>query len=147
MRSLATFCLVIVATAALSQAVAGEAETIEAINASSNALDKAFEQNGKAAIKALMTPDHISVTPYYDGPQTTDDRIASLPELKWEQKIVGRVQVSLLGDDAALRTFTADPKGSFKGKPLPAKVFATEVLVKHDGKWIERFYQVTTLKP
>ena len=28
-----------------------------------------------------------------------------------------------------------------------AKVFATEVLVKHDGKWIERFYQVTTLKP
>lgn len=44
MRSLATFCLVIVATAALSQAVAGEAETIEAINASSNALDKAFDR-------------------------------------------------------------------------------------------------------
>jgi hypothetical protein len=128
-------------------AVAGEAETIEAINASSNALDKAFEQSDKAAIKALMTPDHISVTPYYDGPQTTDDQIASLPELKWEQKIVGGVQVSLLGDDAALRTFTADLKGSFKGKPLPTKVFATEVLVKHDGKWIERFYQVTTLKP
>jgi ketosteroid isomerase-like protein len=147
MQSLATFCLIIVATAALSQAVAGEAETIEAINASSNALDKAFEQNDKAAIKALMTPDHISVTPYYDGPQTTDDQIASLPELKWEQKIVGGVQVSLLGDDAALRTFTADLKGSFKGKPLPTKVFATEVLVKHDGKWIERFYQVTTLKP
>ena len=53
----------------------------------------------------------------------------------------------LARDDAALRTFTADLKGSFKGKPLPAKVFATEVLVKHDGKWIERFYQVTTLKP
>ena len=87
MRSLATVCLVIVATAALSQGVAGEAETIEAINASSNALDKAFEQNDKAAIKALMTPDHISVTPHYDGQQTTDDQIASLPELKWEQKI------------------------------------------------------------
>ncbi len=41
---------------------------------------RAFEQNDKAAIKALMTPDHISVTPYYDGPQTTDDQIASLPE-------------------------------------------------------------------
>ena len=147
MRSLATFCLILVATAALSQAVAGEAETIEAINASSNALDKAFEQNDKAAIKALMTPDHISVNSYYDGPQTTDDQIASLPELKWEQKIVGGVQVPLLGNDAALRTFTADLKGSFKGKPLPATVFATEVLVKHDGKWIDRFYQGTTLKP
>lgn len=43
---------------------------------------------------------------------------------------MGGVQVSLLGDDAALRTFTADLKGSFKGKPLPAKVFAAEVFVK-----------------
>ena len=94
-----------------------------------------------------MTPDHISVTPYYDEPQTTDDQIASLPELKWDQKIVGDVKVSLLGDDAALRTFTADLKVSFKGKPLPAKVFATEILVRRNGKWIERFYQATTLKP
>jgi hypothetical protein len=147
MRSLAMFSLVILTIAVASKALAGDAETIEAINASSNALDKAFEQNDKAAIKALMTPDHISVTPYYDGPQTTDDQIASLPELKWDQRIVSNVKVSLLGDDAALRTFTADLKGSFKGKPLPAKVFATEILVKRDGKWIERFYQVTTLKP
>jgi Domain of unknown function (DUF4440) len=147
MRSLAMFSLVILTIAVASKPLAGDAETIEAINASSNALDKAFEQNDKAAIKALMTPDHISVTPYYDGPQTTDDQIASLPELKWDQRIVSNVKVSLLGDDAALRTFTADLKGSFKGKPLPAKVFATEILVKRDGKWIERFYQVTTLKP
>ena len=127
MRSLATFSLVVLMTAALSPALASESETIKAINESSNALDRAFEKNDKAAIRALMTPDHISVTPYYDGPQTTDDQIASLPELKWDQKIVGDVKVSLLGDDAALRTFTADLKGSFKGKPLPAKVFATEI--------------------
>ncbi len=147
MRSLALFFLIVLTIAVASKALAGDAETIEAINASSNALDKAFEQNDKAAIKALMTPDHISVTPYYDGPQTTDEQIATLPELKWDQRIVGNVKVSLLGDDAAMRTFTADLKGTFKGEPLPAKVFATEILVKHDGKWIERFYQVTTLKP
>lgn len=92
MRSLATFSLVVLMTAALSPALANEAETIKAINASSNELDRAFEQNDKAAINALMTPDHISVTPYYDGPQTTDDQIASLPELKWDQKIVGDVK-------------------------------------------------------
>jgi hypothetical protein len=57
------------------------------------------------------------------------------------------MKVSLLGADAAMQTFTADLKGSFKGQPLPARVFATEILVKRDGKWIERFYQVTTLKP
>jgi hypothetical protein len=83
MRSLALFFLIVLTIAVASKALAGDAETIEAINASSNALDKAFEQNDKAAIKALMTPDHISVTPYYDGPQTTDEQIATLPELKW----------------------------------------------------------------
>ena len=78
MRSLATFCLAVLMIASLSPALASESETIKAINESSNALDTAFEKNDKAAIKALMTPDHISVTPYYDGPQTTDDQIASL---------------------------------------------------------------------
>jgi hypothetical protein len=67
MRSLATFCLAVLMIASLSPALASESETIKAINESSNALDKAFEKNDKAAIKALMTPDHISVTPYYAG--------------------------------------------------------------------------------
>jgi hypothetical protein len=47
----------------------------------------------------------------------------------------------------ALRTFSAELKGTFQGKPLPPRVFATELLVKRDGKWVERFYQVTTLEP
>ena len=140
MRSLATFSLVVLMTAALSPALASEARPSKRSMHPQTSSTRAFEQNDKAAIKALMTPDHISVTPYYDGPQTTDDQIASLPELKWDQKIVGDVKVSLLGDDdAALRTFTADLKGSFKGKPLPAKVFATGIVVRRNGKWIERF--------
>ena len=40
MRSLATFSLVVLMTAALSPALANEAETIKAINASSNELDE-----------------------------------------------------------------------------------------------------------
>jgi hypothetical protein len=55
--------------------------------------------------------------------------------------------VVLLSPDAALRTFTADLKGSFRGEPLPARVFVNETLVRRDGKWIERFFQVTTMKP
>jgi len=40
MRSLATFCLAVLMIASLSPALANEAETIKAINASSNELDK-----------------------------------------------------------------------------------------------------------
>lgn len=124
---------------------ADDATTIAAINASSNALDAAFTKKDVATIKALMTPDHITVTPYYDGPQTVQDQLDSLGTYDWSQTIVGDVDVALLGPEVAMRTFTADLKGTFQGKPLPPRVFNTEILVKRDGKWVERFYQVTTL--
>jgi ketosteroid isomerase-like protein len=124
---------------------ADDAATIAAINASSNALDDAFTKKDVETIKALMTPDHITVTPYYDGPQTVQDQLNSLSEYNWSQTIVGDVDVALLGPDVAMRTFTAKLKGTFKGKALPPRVFNTEILIKRGGKWIERFYQVTTL--
>jgi hypothetical protein len=124
---------------------ADDATTIAAINASSNALDAAFTKKDVATIRALMTPDHITVTPYYDGPQTVQDQLDSLGTYDWSQTIVGDVDVALLGPGVAMRTFTADLKGTFQGKPLPPRVFNTEILVKRDGKWVERFYQVTTL--
>jgi ketosteroid isomerase-like protein len=148
MRVLATlFSLMLLASAGLFQAEASEAETIDAINASSNALDEAFAKRDVEAIKALMTPDHVTVTPYYEGLQSVDDQIASLPELDYGQTIQGTPAVVLLAPDVALRTFIADLKGSFKGKPLPARAFVNETLVKRDGKWIERLFQITTLKP
>ena len=146
-RLAAVLSLILLASAGLFMANATDAETIAAINASSNALDEAFADRNVETIKSLMTPDHVSVTPYYDGPQSVDDQIASLAELDYGQKIVGTPSVMLLSADVALRTFTADLKGSFRGKPLPARAFVNETLVKRDGKWIERFFQVTTLKP
>ena len=147
LRPAAVLTFLLMLAAPLIEARAGDAETIAAINASSDALDAAFEKQDAEAIEALMTPDHITVTPYYDGPQTVDDQLASLSEFKWKQTIVSDVDVAVLAPDVALRTFTADLKGTFKGKKLPSQVFATELLVKRDGKWVERFYQVTTLKP
>ena len=116
-----------------------------AVNAAAKALDDAFASGDAASIKKLMTPDHVSVTPYYDSPQSTDDQIASLPELKWTETIEGTVKVSPLGPDAAMRNFISNLDGTFQGKTLPAQVYVTEILVKRDGAWMERFYQVTTL--
>jgi uncharacterized protein (TIGR02246 family) len=147
MRRAFAFALICLASAAAFQARAGDAETIAAVNASSTALDEAFTKKDAAAVKALMTPDHITVTPYYDGPQTVNDQLASLSEYNWSETIVGDVNVALLGPDVALRTFVADLKGTFQGKTLPSRVFVNETLVKRDGKWLERFYQATTLKP
>ncbi len=124
---------------------ADEAEAIEAINKAAAALDQAFEKDNAAA-RALMTPDHIAVTPYYDGPQSVADQLASLPDFEYEQSVLGDVSIKMLGSDAALRSFSAELNGSFKGRPLPRRVFVSAVWVKRDGAWAEKFYQVTALR-
>ncbi len=133
------------ASAGVVAAQSVDAETIAAINGSSKALDAAFAARDVDAIRSLMTADHISVTPYYDGPQSVDDQIASLPEFDFSQTILGEPSVVLLSPKVALRTFVAGFEGAFKGKPLPTRVFVNETLINRDGKWIERFFQVTAM--
>ena len=95
----------------------------------------------------MMTADHIAVSSYYGAPQTVAEQIASLPELKYEQTIVGAVKVDVLGPDAALRTFTARLDGTYQGKPVPPPVFVTAIMVRQDGQWKERLYQITAVQP
>ena len=148
MRKIAAIVsLTILVTAGLSPARAGEAETIDAIVKAAAALDQAFEAQDTKAVTDLMTPDHVAVTPYYDGPQTVADQVGSLPKLKYEQTIDSKPTVAVLCSDAAARTFKAELNGSFEGKPIASKVYVSEIWVKRDGAWAEKLYQVTALKP
>ena len=91
MRRAAILSFLIVSALGAFAARAGDAETIDAINKAAAALDAAFEKDDAGAIKQLMTPDHIAVTPYYDGPQSVADQTSSLPDLDYGQKIVGDI--------------------------------------------------------
>jgi len=147
LRSAALFCLLLLAApAGLARAQSADAETITAVNAASGALHEAFIVKDAESIKALLMPDHIAVTPYYDGPQTVDEIIASLSDVDYTETVVVEPTVVLLAPDVALRTFVAEWKGSFKDKPMPAKVFVSETMVNRNGEWLERFYQVTAME-
>ena len=145
-RRAAILSVLILSALCASAAFAGEAGEIAAINKAAAALDAAFEKDDVTTVKQMMTPGHIAVTPYYDGPQSVADQAASLPDLQYEQKIVGDVSVALLGPDTALRSFTAELNGSFKGRPIPRRVFVSAIWVTQDGAWVEKFYQVTALR-
>jgi hypothetical protein len=126
---------------------ADDARTIGAINKAAAQLDDAFVHGNPKEIRGAMTSDHLAVTPYYDGPQSADAQIASLGDLHYSQKTLDGPHLTLLGPDAALRTFTAEFVGTFKGKEIPRRQFVTSVMVKRNGRWLERFYQTTTLGP
>ena len=148
MRKLsALLSLVILLATGSGLAYAGDAETTAAIVAASATLDNAFERQDAEMIKSLTTPEHVAVTAYYGRQQTVDEQIASLSELKYVQTKIGDDKIALLGPDAGLRMFTAHLDGTFKGEPIPKRVFVTSVMVRRDGRWLETFYQVTALKP
>ena len=147
MRKLILSVLTFVLVAGIASANAGEPATVAAINAASAALDDAFERQSAEDIKRMMTADHIAVTPYYETPQTVAQQLASLPELKYKQTNTGEVKVVVLGPDAGMRTFTARLDGTYKGKPIPPDVFVTSIMVRQDGQWREKFYQVTAMQP
>ena len=147
MRKLILSILAFVLAAGIAGANAGEPATVAAINAASAALDDAFERQSAEDIKRMMTADHIAVTPYYETPQTAAAQIASLPELEYKQTNTGEVKVVVLGPDAGMRTFTARLDGTYKGKMIPPDVFVTSIMVREDGRWREKLYQVTALQP
>jgi ketosteroid isomerase-like protein len=146
-RKLVLSVLACALAAGIASAHAGEPAAVAAINAASAALDDAFERQSAEDIKRMVTADHLAVTPYYESPQTAAAQIASLPELKYKQTITGEVKVVVLGPDAGMRTFTARLDGTYKGKTIPADVFVTSIMVREDGQWREKFYQVTALQP
>ena len=78
--------------------------------------------------------------------QSVAQQIASLPDLKYQQTNLTEPAITLLGSEAAMRRFTAKLEGTYKGKPLTGTVYVTQIMVMRDGKWLERFYQVTQLK-
>jgi uncharacterized protein (TIGR02246 family) len=135
-------------TAACNPTPSGDdVAAIEAIDDAVGELNAAFEARDTAAIKALMTEDHVSVTPYYGAPKSVSQQLDSLAELKYEQTNLTEPTVVLLGPDAALWTATAKLDVTFEGRSLSGNAFLTSVMTKQDGKWLERFFQVTSFAP
>ena len=141
-----TFLTILLVLGAATPVAAGEAADIAAIEAQREALGKAYEDGDAAAARALMTPDQRSVTFVYDGPQTVAEQLASLKDLAVEVYDAIPPTFEMLGADAALVTYEQSYRGTFKGDPLPERVFVGEIWVRHGGTWLQKFYQETVIE-
>jgi hypothetical protein len=149
MRSIRTgFLAIAMAGAVMTPTFADEAADIAAIKAGLATLDDGFHTGNTDAIRTMMTPDHLSITFASNDPQTVDEQLASLPELKLiEIYDALPPTIAMLGPDAALVTMEQSYRGTFRGNPVPNRVFISGIWVKGGGVWRERFYQETAIEP
>src|SRR5436853_7778911 len=81
-------------------------------------LNKAFVAQDTSAIKRYMADDHVSILSVGVRRTKADDE-TKLADFKLTAYTTEDVKVVMLGKDAALITFRAIIKGTFKGRPLP----------------------------
>ncbi len=128
--------------AAGSPVVADDAP-VAAVKQALAQLNAAFEKGDAEAVKQWMTENHVAVTSYYAGPLKRADQLAGLADHKLSAYAAGDMTFTRLGTDAVLVTYPLTMKGTYKGKPVPAKSFASAVWVRQTGQWREAFYQET----
>lgn len=125
-------------------AQAGEPAAQE-IQKAINTLNEAFEKRDTEALQRLMTPDHIAITPYYGGPKTGAEQIKSLDDLRLSEYGSDKMKFTPLDKNTVLITYPLTQKGTFRGKAIAPRSFASAVWVRRDGAWREAFYQETAL--
>jgi len=69
----------------LNASLALAADPAKEVKAAADALNEAFEKHDAKTIRALMTPDHLAITPYA-GKQRVKDQIRTLPVLLGERR-------------------------------------------------------------
>ena len=87
-RMVLSVCFITGIPFAFPPALADDAAEIAAINASSKALDDAFERQDAEKIRSLMTPDHVAITSYYGAPMHFEEVMKTLPDLKMLAEII-----------------------------------------------------------
>ena len=117
------------------------------IEAAKEKLNAAFANDDVDTIKAMVTDDHIGVSTYYGKAFTTAEEIATLDAFKVEAAEFGPSTITPLGPEAAMITYENTYQGTFEGKPLPSRVFVSEIWVKQDGNWLQKLYQETPIEP
>lgn len=141
---ISTATLALVAFLPIADAAKSESD-IKEVKRGLAALNEAFHKGDAAAVGQLMSDDHIAITGYYGGLADKAAQLKGLSELKLSEYRPGEMKITKLTTDAYLITYEINQKGTYKGKAVTPKCYASVVWVKRDGKWVEAFYQETAL--
>jgi|GEM_PF-5544224 len=139
--AIAVFTFLCLSAAAVT-ARAGDTAEIEA---SMEALAKAFETHDVDRIRSLMTPDHIAINSGDDHPVPIDEQMAELSKLRYSVIEFGEPTVSMIDTATALVIVEMIIEASLDGVPQPGKLIVSQIWVNRDGEWLQRLYQETAV--
>lgn len=108
-------------------------------------LDRAFATPDWATVDSLMTEDHAAVAPYLDGITDLQKAKADIVEADFTTRDIGVPAATLLSETVVMVTQEKLYDGTFNNHPLPPRVLFSAIWVNVDGKWLQRYYQETTL--
>jgi len=134
-------CVMLAMAIALS-AVQGNDDVAKDVERAVHAVQTAFNKGDVATLQTLMTEDHVTVLTYAQF-SNAPSQLKVLSDFKFSTYRIDDLVVKPLSDDAALVTYRATIKGTYKGRVVPSPVFVTEMWVKRDGKWVEAAYVET----
>lgn len=126
-------------------AAADDSSVAAEIKAAMFKLNDAFATQDVNTIESMVTPDHLGVSSYYGRPLDTEEQIDTIGDFKAEYFDFTDPVVTVLGPNAAQITFENSFRGTFEDKPLPPRVFVSEIWLKQDGKWLQQLYQETPI--
>jgi len=135
------YSLLIVAAGTLPAAKA-DGDVAAEVKRAKQAVQTAFNKGDVDGVKKWLTEDHVTLLTYARFTNTAD-QMKVLSAFKFSEYKIAGLKVKLLTKDVALVTFRATIKGTYAGKVVPSPVYAGEVWVKRDGKWLQASYQET----
>ncbi len=120
---------------------------IEDVVAAQYALDQAFADGDVEKIRSLVTPDHVAITPYYPSIKTTEEQIASLKEANYTLVRDGDPIYRTISEDNDVVTVTVTKSytGTWGDYQMPDRAISTSIWSLYDGKWLQNFYQETSI--
>lgn len=109
-------------------------------------LDQAYAKGDLSEIRRMLVPDHVSIAARYGGAAAVDAQVKTFKDLERQSLDYSAIDIEFLTPDIALVNFEKSYRGSYKGRPLPARVSVSEVWLRQmDGRWLQRLYQETAI--
>jgi len=105
---------------------------------------EAFKQRKASTVNEYLSDDFIGV----DGAGWThkSDQADAMTETELKDYSLDDIKLVKATKNVAILTYRLTQHGTYKGAPIPAKVFATSVWAKSGDKWVAVLHQETPVQ-